>query len=166
MNNTDYLAHHGIEGQRWGIRRFQNEDGTLTPEGRERYTHANAYTLSQYKRDKDVYGSRAAKRINKKMLNGGMVSGARTKEAERITSTRNAASTVGKIGSVVGGILGAVGGLALRKIEVSNNQILQNAYEASVITGTAAIGSAIGKYGGRTFTMLSAGYSPRKYRET
>ena len=24
-----YLAHHGIKGQKWGIRRFQNEDGTL-----------------------------------------------------------------------------------------------------------------------------------------
>ena len=25
------LYHHGIKGQRWGIRRFQNEDGSLTP---------------------------------------------------------------------------------------------------------------------------------------
>lgn len=33
----NYLAHHGIKGQKWGIRRFQNEDGSLTPEGRERY---------------------------------------------------------------------------------------------------------------------------------
>ena len=32
-----YLVHHGIKGQKWGIRRFQNEDGTLTPEGRKRY---------------------------------------------------------------------------------------------------------------------------------
>ena len=32
-----YLAHHGIKGQRWGIRRFQEEDGTLTAEGRKRY---------------------------------------------------------------------------------------------------------------------------------
>lgn len=32
-----YLAHHGIKGQKWGIRRYQNEDGTLTAEGRERY---------------------------------------------------------------------------------------------------------------------------------
>ena len=31
------LYHHGIKGQRWGDRRFQNEDGSLTPEGRERY---------------------------------------------------------------------------------------------------------------------------------
>lgn len=31
------LAHHGIKGMKWGIRRYQNEDGTLTPEGQRRY---------------------------------------------------------------------------------------------------------------------------------
>lgn len=35
---SDYaIAHHGIKGQKWGIRRFQNPDGSLTPEGRARY---------------------------------------------------------------------------------------------------------------------------------
>jgi len=34
---TNELYHHGIKGQRWGIRRYQNLDGTLTPAGRERY---------------------------------------------------------------------------------------------------------------------------------
>ena len=29
------LYHHGIKGQRWGIRRFQNEDGSLTPRGKK-----------------------------------------------------------------------------------------------------------------------------------
>ena len=31
------LSHHGILGQRWGVRRFQNSDGSLTEEGRSRY---------------------------------------------------------------------------------------------------------------------------------
>lgn len=31
------LYHHGIHGQKWGVRRYQNSDGTLTPEGKERY---------------------------------------------------------------------------------------------------------------------------------
>ena len=31
------LMHHGIQGQKWGVRRFQNEDGSLTTEGKKRY---------------------------------------------------------------------------------------------------------------------------------
>lgn len=35
MNDDTYLAHHGVPGQKWGIRRYQNRDGSLTPEGRK-----------------------------------------------------------------------------------------------------------------------------------
>jgi hypothetical protein len=35
--NKYYLCHHGIKGQRWGVRRYQNKDGTLTSAGRSRY---------------------------------------------------------------------------------------------------------------------------------
>ena len=33
----DELMHYGIKGQKWGIRRYQNKDGTLTPAGRKKY---------------------------------------------------------------------------------------------------------------------------------
>ena len=37
MSTYGYLAHHGVKGQKWGIRRYQNPDGSLTAEGMARY---------------------------------------------------------------------------------------------------------------------------------
>ena len=50
--NTNYLYHHGIKGQRWGIRRFQNKDGSLNKSGKKRYdvdieTAKNKYNIAK-----------------------------------------------------------------------------------------------------------------------
>lgn len=42
--SNDELEHHGIKGQKWGVRRFQNEDGTLTAEGMARYGNKKDYS--------------------------------------------------------------------------------------------------------------------------
>lgn len=45
------LSHHGILGQKWGIRRYQNKDGSLTPEGLKRYQRFDSKSFKKEKRE-------------------------------------------------------------------------------------------------------------------
>lgn len=63
-SSQDYLAHHGILGQKWGIRRFQNPDGTLTEDGKKHY--GRKYGISDHKPnafEKLVGGNRRLNRM-------------------------------------------------------------------------------------------------------
>lgn len=46
-NDHIYLAHHGIKGMKWGVRRYQNKDGTLTAEGKQHYGTSHPMTQNQ-----------------------------------------------------------------------------------------------------------------------
>lgn len=48
------LTHHGIKGQKWGVRRYRNEDGTLTEAGKRRYGSSSS-TQESYGRAKVAY---------------------------------------------------------------------------------------------------------------
>ena len=50
----DVLEHYGIKGMKWGIRRYQNYDGTLTPAGKKR--QARLYTRELNDRNKETSG--------------------------------------------------------------------------------------------------------------
>lgn len=50
----DYVEHHGIIGMKWGIRRYQNADGTLTAEGRNRYGYDEVRAKEKKKKNKGL----------------------------------------------------------------------------------------------------------------
>lgn len=68
-NETDgaFIAHYGIKGMRWGVRRFQNRDGTLTAKGRERYGGEQA------RKYKEGESSIASKKLSKALRKGDKV---------------------------------------------------------------------------------------------
>lgn len=63
-----YLEHHGILGMHWGIRRYQNPDGTLTPEGK---AHYQKQLDKAVRKENDSYKihSKASDQFNKELKN-------------------------------------------------------------------------------------------------
>lgn len=129
VRSDEYLEHYGTKGQKWGIRKYQNEDGSLTPEGRERYGYNQGWEArQQYKRGT----------IDRKQL----------REAKR------AKGTLGKIDNVLS--LGL--GRRMREFENRHKAGLKAFNMAtSVLAGAGLTAAAIMTGGGAAAPIIAAG---------
>lgn len=63
--SDEEIYHHGIKGMRWGIRRYQNPDGSLTPAGRK---HLEKADIKWAKKKTDKITAQAKKASQKELL--------------------------------------------------------------------------------------------------
>ena len=157
--DSDFLMHHGIKGQKWGERRFQNEDGTLTPEGKDRY--------AQYTKD---FGEKTAKRLMRYHKRGLNSKEALRKEYKR----RKTSSTVAPLAGAFGGAaVGAIGGIATSNALTNRrgNQQILGRYKGITVTGPkktynplnagnwgGIIGATVGAIGSTAINDIGNGY--------
>ena len=86
---SDEFYHHGIKGQKWGVRRYQKPDGSLTEKGKKRYTNPDG-TLNEKGKKKfgnsvtDVMRKKTAKDMTDEELDKALVRARKEAEYERL----------------------------------------------------------------------------------
>lgn len=145
MYNESYLAHHGVKGQKWGIRRYQNDDGTLTSKGLKRYTSKPGKDqirkpgARRYLADRARYETRKDKKYQKEQ----------------------AAIAIGT--SIGTGIVGGIGGYV-------NSKTLGVSPKTGAFIGTLAgytvgrLGTTIGRVGGEWLgSKIGSAFADQRY---
>lgn len=102
--SDSYLAHYGIKGMKWGVRRYQNKDGSYTAAGkRRRYNNSSDYeeTRSLRKKNYRELSNEELKKLNKRM---NLESEYQRLNPQGIFRGQKAAKTIIGLAGTVGGL--------------------------------------------------------------
>lgn len=89
ISRSDELYHYGIKGQKWGIRRFENPDGTLTEEGKRRYGYIKLDIHSELNRARENQKIAAKKLMDANFLTKARAAKAATAADEKLKEVEN-----------------------------------------------------------------------------
>ena len=127
------LYHHGIKGMRWGIRRYQNKDGSLTDAGKKRY--ADSINDPVFMKDSKKYGVKNAEKIQRMMKEKGYT---HRQASTTITTTKNFRKTMVKA-TAKAAVLG-IGSYALAEY------FLNPKFKAKVNNGASKVKDILDSY--------------------
>jgi uncharacterized membrane protein YheB (UPF0754 family) len=110
----DYvIIHHGIKGQKWGIRRFQNEDGSLTARGQKKRDREQKQNYKMVKKDFDDYTSKNRDELYNRIM----------KETNKLTKEE---ITKNKVQEITNKMLGKYGKKTINQIDRNGNKVTIN----------------------------------------
>lgn len=118
---SDELYHHGIKGQKWGVRRFQNEDGSLTSAGQSHREEREKRKEQKRAEKLEKSIERGNKLLDKNRTKGGAIAKGVVKGALGIPLLAAATRVIGTVASVP---LAALAGPAAAPIILIGSQFV------------------------------------------
>ena len=158
IDYNDVLCHYGVKGMKWGVRRYQNEDGSLTAAGRARYKVGQAA---------NIVGGAAEVGLGAGTLAGLATTGAAIGGTAGALMTGAAAIPVAAILTTAGvshvssAAYNLINGNAYKKITQSTvkSWVKQDDTVKKIATGAAVVGGlALGAVGVNAFTNAASNY--------
>ncbi len=130
----DYLAHYGVKGMKWGVRRYQNYDGSYTQKGLERYRKAES----------DYEGAKQTARSTKSAYKAGTATKRQYQDAKRAVKAekRKMESAYGKLKMDKRADEGKK--LYRRGKTISSNTKMLAISESAVLVGSRVVGNILG----------------------
>lgn len=178
--SNDFLAHHGIKGQKWGVRRYQNADGSYTQAGLRRYNQMYNKRVEAEKKYNDAKVSGASEietsnlkrdvklaKLNEKNAYKHLKNDSKADKGKKLYAQGNTVTGLQRKHGITGAAMGLIGaglGYAAQQLNEKGNKKAATALLAGSLA-SSAVGLVLNAVGSVKIDQLRAYYGHQGFKE-